>query len=36
MYDSKKEFLELLQFGNVDSESEENLDNRYSRYAFRN
>ncbi len=29
MYDSKKELLELLQFGNVDSESEENLDNKF-------
>ena len=29
MYDSKKELLELLQFGNVDSESEENLDDKF-------
>lgn len=26
MYDSKEELLELLEFGSVDSESEENLD----------
>lgn len=29
MYDSKEELLELLEFGSVDSESEENLDNKF-------
>lgn len=29
MYDSKEELLELLEFGSVDSESEENSDNKF-------
>lgn len=29
MYDSKMELLEALEFGNVDSESEENLDSKF-------